>query len=330
MTMSKIAKLSGCSLSTVSKAFRNSPEISESTKEKIFKIARENNCFTKYYSPVYKKRVFAVICNELISSVYGVMVDTINNKITANGDTLLISSCNFISANLEDLFDYYVNYHKIDGLIVIGKLPESVKTDNKILSNTPLVCIRATKSKASSPCDCVESDRDPAIVSAVNYFKEMGHKKIAFIGEYLTSSAQKRFIEAMTSAELEVKKEWIICSSKRKAEAGVDGMERLLSLPERPTAIFAAYDAIAFGAINKIHRVGLSVPKDFSIISSDNIPLSQFSSPSLTTIADPVEDIAEGAINLLYRRLNNSNAPFQRIQIQSELIIRNSVEKIGR
>ena len=328
MTMSKIAKLSGCSLSTVSKAFRNSPEISDSTKEKIFKIARDNDCFTKYYAPVYKKRVFAVICNELIGSVYGVMVDSLNNKITANGDALLISSCNFISANLEDIFDYYVNYHKIDGLIIIGKLPESIKTDNKIFSNTPLVCIRATKSKASSPCDSVESDKDPAIISAVNYFKKMGHKRIAFIGEYLTSAVQKKFIEAMESARLEVKKEWIICSSKRKAEAGVDGMERLLALPERPTAIFAAYDAIAFGAINKIHRDGLSVPKDFSIISSDNIPLSEFSSPALTTIADPIDEITEGAINLLYRRLQHNSAPVQRIQIQSKLIVRNSVEKI--
>ncbi len=129
MTMSKIAKLSGCSLSTVSKAFRNSPEISEITKEKNFKIARENNCFTKYYAPVYKKHVFAVVCNELLSSFYGVIVDALNHKITANGDTLLISSCNFISANLEDLFDYYINFHKVDGLIVIGKLPANLKSD---------------------------------------------------------------------------------------------------------------------------------------------------------------------------------------------------------
>lgn len=329
MTMTKIAKLSGCSLSTVSKAFRNSPEISEHTKEKIFRIARENNCFTKYYTPIYKKRVFAVICNELISSVYGVMVDSLNNKISANGDTLLISSCNFISANWEDLIDYYINYHKVDGLIIIGNMLKRVSADQKNLSKIPLVCIRSIKSKTSQPCDCVETDRDPSIFRMIDYFKKMGHEKIAFIGEYLTSGFQEKFVEAMHSAELNVRKEWIICSSKRKGEAGADGMERLLAQPERPTAIFAAYDAIAFGAINRIQKSGLSVPKDFSIISSDNIPLSEYSSPALTTIADPIDDITEGAINLLYRRLKNNSAPFQRIQIQSELIIRDSVAKLN-
>ena len=197
------------------------------------------------------------------------------------------------------------------------------------MARIPLVCIRSAKSKTSQPCDCVETDHDPAIYRAIKYFQEMGHTKIGFIGEYLTSSIQKSFIESMKLHGLQIKEDWIICSSKRKGEAGVDGMERILALPKKPTAIFAAYDAIAFGAINKIQRSGLSVPKDFSLISSDNIPLSEYSSPSLTTIADPIDDIAEGAINLLYRRLKNNSAPFQRIQIQSELILRDSVAKIN-
>ncbi len=175
----------------------------------------------------------------------------------------------------------------------------------------------------------MESDNDPAIYQAIKHFYDMGHKKIAFIGEYLTSSTQIRFIEALNDVGLEVKQDWIICSAKRKAEAGVDGVERLLALSEKPTAIFAAYDAIAFGAISAIQKTGLSVPKDFSIIGSDNIPLSEYASPALTTISAPIDDVTVGALNLLYRRISNNNAPFQRIQIQSELIIRDSVAKIN-
>ena len=325
MTMTKIAKLTGCSLSTVSKAFRNSPEISEDTKNKIFEIAKQHDCFTKFYSPVYKKKVFAVICNELLSSVYGVIVDSLNRKITNNGDTLLISSCNFVTANLEDLFDYYINFHRVDGLILIGKLPIKAGINNQVTAKIPLVCVHSAKSKNSLPCDCVETDRDPAILNSILHLKRNGHKKIAFIGEYLTSGYQRSFAEAIKTCGLELNEEWVICSSKRKAEAGVDGMERLLAQSLRPTAIFAAYDAIAFGAIHKIHLSGLSIPKDFSIIGADNIPLSEFASPSLTTISDPIEDITDGVLNLLYRRLKNNSAPFQRIQIQSELIVRQSV-----
>ncbi|MBR2615515.1 MAG: LacI family DNA-binding transcriptional regulator, partial [Clostridia bacterium] len=133
MNMTKIAKLAGCSLSTVSKAFRNSPEISEETKQRIFEIAKEGDCFVKYYAPIYENKVIAVICKELVDSTYGDLVESLNQKISRRGDTLLISSSNFARSTLEGLIDYYVNYHRVDGLILV----DYFMTGNESLKNFP-------------------------------------------------------------------------------------------------------------------------------------------------------------------------------------------------
>ncbi|MBR5517914.1 MAG: LacI family DNA-binding transcriptional regulator [Clostridia bacterium] len=325
MTMTKLANLAGCSLSTVSKAFSGSKEISEKTRNKIFEIAKENNCFNKFFSPSFQGKVFAIICNELsCSSVYGEFVEALNKRITDNGDTLIVSCNNFVSSVANNLLDYYTNYHKVDGLILIDE-KKSISND---LKNIPVVSIGSIYNEKIHHCDCVNTDRSFGVYKAIEYFKKMGHRDIAFIGEYLTLGALKNFKKAMEDFDLTVNEDWIINSSKRMGEAGYDGMDRLISMSERPTAVFATYDAIAHGAMNRIYTAGLSVPDDFSVIGANNIPLTRFSNPPLTTVSTPVNEIADSALNLLYRRLRYPSSPYQSVSVQSELTVRQSVKKM--
>lgn len=324
MTMTKLAALAGCSLSTVSKAFSGSREISEETRNRIFEIAKENNCFNKFYSPSLQRRVFAVICNELSgSSIYGEIVEALNKRIMDNGDILLISCNNFVSSVANDLMDFYINYYKIDGLILI----DGANYENELLGNIPAVAIGSLYNERIHHCDCVNTDRSFGVYQAIEHFKKMGHSEIAFIGEYLTSGALKNFKKAMEKYSLPINEDWLITSSKRMGEAGYDAMDKLISLPERPTAVFAAYDSIALGAMNRIYMAGLSVPDDISLIGVNNISLTRFSTPPLTTVSTPIDEIADSAINLLYRRVRYPQSPYQSVSIQSELVIRNSVKK---
>lgn len=325
MTMAKLAKLCGCSLSTVSKAFRGSSEISPKTREKIFEIAKQYDCFNKYYSPVLKKNVFAVICNELSgSSVYGEVVGALNKRITANGDLLIASCNNFVSSVASDLVDYYINFHKVDGLIII----DGAKFEDDSFKNIPTVSIGSLYSEKIHYCDCVNTDRSYGVFAAISYFKKMGHADIAFIGEYLTSGALKNFKRAMEEHSLPINDEWLITSSKRLCEAGYDAMDKLMALPQRPTAVFASYDAIALGAINRVYMAGLSVPEDISIIGVNDIPMAEFSAPPLTTVSTPIDEIVDAALTLLYRRLKFKDSPYQSVSIQSKLTIRNSVKNM--
>ncbi len=325
ITMTKLASLAGCSLSTVSKAFSGSNEISEETRNKIFEIAKENNCFNKFYSPSFQSRVFAVICNEISgSSIYGEIVEALNKRITDNGDVLLVTCNNFVSSVANDLLDYFINYHKVDGLIII----DGSKYENELLGNIPAVAIGSLYSEKIHHCDCVNTDRSYGVYQAIEHFKKMGHKDIAFIGEYLTSGALKNFKRAMEEYSLPINEDWLITSSKRMGDAGYDAMDKLISLPERPTAVFAAYDAIALGAMNRMYMAGLSVPDDISLIGVNNIPLARYSNPPLTTVSTPIDEIADSALNLLYRRVRYPQSPYQSVSIQSVLLLRDSVKKL--
>ena len=325
MNLNKIAKLAGCSLSTVSKAFHNSPEISEKTRNRIFEIAKENNCFTKYYSPVFKKRVFAIICQELSSSVYSDMVEALYKKITDNGDMAIVSCNKFISLALDELLDYYINFHKIDGLIL---LDTTGKLEEEILKKVPTVAIGSIGKETKPKCDCVDTDHDYGVYQAISYLKEMGHTKIGYIGEYLTTLRLKSFKEIMKKCELEINDEWLIISPERMGEAGYDGIDKLISKKSRPTAVFAAYDALAFGAINRLNEKGLRVPDDISIIGLNDISLAKYATPALTTVTIPINELTDAALNLLYRRIKYTEAPYQNVSIQSSLIIRNSVKNV--
>lgn len=323
MNMTKLAKLAGCSLSTVSKAFKNSNEISKQTRDRIFEIAKQNNCFTKYYSPNFEKHVFAVICHELSSSVYSDIVEELYKKITDNGDMVIVSCNKFVDSKLDEILDYYTNFHKIDGLILLDSIR---KYEDEILTKVPTVGIGSFYAEKKYNCDCVNTDMKNGIYQAISYFKEMGHTKIAFIGEFLTIEKVKYFKDAMERCNLSINEDWIITSSKRKGEAGYDAMDKLISLKSRPTAVFAAYDAVAFGAMKRLYDAGLGVPDDISLIGLNDISLAQFATPPLTTVSIPVTELTDAALNLLYRRLKYTEAPYQSVYIQSSLIIRNSVK----
>ncbi|MBR2616005.1 MAG: substrate-binding domain-containing protein, partial [Clostridia bacterium] len=191
----------------------------------------------------------------------------------------------------------------------------------------PIVTISSFEKKAEYLFDSVCTDRGWGIRQAVAHLKEMGHKRIGFLGEYLTRHTCTAFREALRSLDLEIHEDRIVSSPKRKAEAGFDGADLILSRGECPDAVFCAYDAIAFGAISRFHQSGLSVPEDISVISYNDIPLARFATPPLTTISTPVEATTDAALNLLYKRMQNPLSPRQSVTLSCDLVLRDSVKK---
>ena len=95
MNLSKLAKICGVSVSTVSKVFSESSEISEETKQRVIAAAKEHGCFEKYFKPKYKKRLIAIICPEVLGIHYSEMITYMEEIISAAGDTMIVSVGNF-------------------------------------------------------------------------------------------------------------------------------------------------------------------------------------------------------------------------------------------
>lgn len=321
MTMKELAKLCNVSVSTVSKAFSDTEDISRDTKEQIFKIAKQHGCYGKFYKHKYPKKIIAVIFPELKSNYYTAFVEELQRLIEADSGICIISADDFSPEKQSELIEYYASFLKVDGIIVFDLRKELKKG-----YDTPIVSLFTT---TDLRVDSVNTDMKSAIREAVMTLKEYGHKKIAFIGENHTLSKADYFRVAVWDY---LKYEAVtVKSDERFEKAGIDGVKQLLSNKCDFTAIICAYDNIAFGAIKELKKQGFKIPEDISVIGIDNISSAEFTETALTSIDTRHTDICSIAFDLLQKKLENKYFKAkQNIIIKPQLIIRESIRNINK
>lgn len=296
MNLSKLAKLANVSVSTVSKAFSDSDEISKETKERIIELAKKHNCFEKYYKPKYPKKLIVVICPEILGLHYGQMATYIEREITENGDTMVLSVSNFSASRQNDLIDYYTKYLKPDGIIVI-------EPAGQIKNDTDIPIVQISFENAAKNVYSVKADIYPALDKAITYLQELGHTRIGFIGEKYATVEYDFFRNAIKKRAVPLLQKHIVISDKRFLDAGYYGMEEMLKNEPLPTAIIAAYSHIAVGIMQRIKESGLRVPEDISVICLDDINVMPYSDKTLSCIKMHLDDLSCIAIDLLYQKI---------------------------
>ena len=245
MNLAKLAQLSNVSVSTVSKAFSDSPEISNHTKEIIFKVAKEHGCFDKYYKPVYSKKVIAVICPEILGIHYTQMATLLSEKISSRRGTMLLSVDGFSKEKNQELIDYYTKFCRADGIIVIE--PSAV-----IKNNTDIPMVQIGTDNETKNIDCINVDVNEAMDSAFDYLLNKNYKKIGFIGERYAKPEYEYFNSAADKFKVNVSKKHIYVSDMRFYDAGYYGMEQFIKNRDIPDVIFAAYSHIAVGILQRL------------------------------------------------------------------------------
>ena len=315
MKMRELALLAGVSVSSVSKAFSGSREISIDTKERIIKIAKETGCYEKYSKKSFSKKVIAVVCYEFASGYYANQLKFLEREIAKRGGIMIASTCNFDHRLGAELVRYYAEYLKADGIIIFGSRQLFKKYD------VPIVVIGE-----SEEYDSVWLSNERAIEDAVELFLEKGHKRIAFIGESLTESKSVQFINAMEKNGQTVNDEYIMNVPERFEEAGYKAMNHLLSLKNPPTAVLAAYDNIALGAMRSIRERGLKIPEDISIIGMDDIKECEYFDVPLTSVTSYIEDLCEIVADMIFARIKSGKMGNpKKIKVSTELVKRGSV-----
>ncbi len=297
MTLKDIAKEAGVSVGTVSKAFAGSDEIGIKTRERIFDIAKRNGCYEKYKKDKYSQKVIAIICPELGSEFYTRIVDEFEKHLNGKyGAVVNISISRFDSERERELFEYHAFVQKADGIIVIGAAEKIVNS-----GYVPMI-LMDTESKNF---DKVGWDMKKAIMEAVKYLKDRGHTEIGYIGEKRTHGKYTGYVSAMKAYGLALKSEYVKVSERRFEDGGYEAMSEIISGGVLPTAIIAAYDYMAIGAIRCIKEHGLSVPGDISVMGIDNISADRYLDIPLTSIHIPFDNLFESAADMLMKKINN-------------------------
>lgn len=315
MTLRKLAALTGYSLSTVSKAFSGSKEISEPTRQIIFAEAKKQGCFEKYCKEKYDQRIIAVVCPETASAHYTEILSVLNRLVSDKGATMAISITEFSTETEQRLLSFYAS-GRADGILVIGG-----NCDIPTRTSVPIVCLGGT---VSDNHDAVLIDMESGMREAIGTLKSKGHRQLAFIGEELTVSKEKLFQRIVK--EYRLPEPTVIRTEQRFEAGGYRAAAALLQQQPIPSAIVAAYDYMAFGAINAIREAGFRVPEDISVIGSDDIRTAAYERIGLTTITLNTLDACRLAVDRLFQKIDHPT--YQTVQttvIKSQLVPRKTV-----
>lgn len=331
ITIKDIARLANVSHTTVSRALNNSPLIKESTKRKILEIASQLN-----YSPNVNAKSLVMQKSHTI----GLFLTSISNGTSSSflADTikgvnsLITNEYNLFIRGIDDYEDYTsINPQRFDGIILMS---QSV-SDNSFIYHVlqkqiPLVVLNREVEETSIP-NVLSNDTEGARM-AVEYLITNGHHDIAIIEgtpSFKSSHMRKEgYLQALMEAGIPIKKEYSI-QGNYDMESGSQAMEQLLSLTSPPTAVFCSNDDMAIGAMNTVFARGLSVPNDISIVGFDDIGFSQYTTPRLTTVKRPVEEISRVGVERLLSLIGRKEEEVERTFMKTELIVRDSVRMLS-
>ena len=321
-TILDVAERAGVSKSLVSLVLRGSPRVSEEKRAAVLRAADELR-----YRPnavarsLVNKRSFliGVMLSDLHNPFFVEVVDGIEQEALAAQYRALFNTggrtAEGESVAIETLLQL-----RTDGIILAS--PVLPSREILLAAATTHVVLVARPSRWPE-VDSVANDDRAGARMAVEHLRDLGHRLIAHIdgGKGAGASARRAgYKDAMRRHSLDA--ESLVVPGAYTEEGGAEGVAQLLSGPTRPTAIFAANDLAAIGALHTLERRGLKVPDDVSLVGYDNTSLAALGHINLTTIDQPRREMGAMAVKLLLDRLDESGGRARHVLVQPQLVVR--------
>lgn len=333
VTLNDVALAAGVSASTVSLALSGSPKVNPKTQERIRRIAAQ-----VHYVPNARARalamgstkLIAVVVPELNSFFYSELAQAIKDTVRASGYNVVLCSTDD-RADEERAYIDMCRSGQVDGAIFTG-IAECLKTNTEALSRLateciPVVCI--DRACDSDIIPVVLSDFESGAYTLTRYLIDLGHRDIGYVGMGpIAENPDVRllgFRKAMAEAQLRVDEDFVHYGSDAFRQ-GFDVGSRLATEQRMPTAVVCMNDELAIGMIQSLTRAGIRVPDDVSVVGTDNISVSEFYTPPLTTVDVPKAELGRRAADLLMRLLKGESIPDEerKVVYQVEMRIRGS------
>ncbi|HHY1698798.1 TPA: DNA-binding transcriptional regulator CytR [Escherichia coli] len=330
-TMKDVALKAKVSTATVSRALMNPDKVSQATRNRVEKAAREVGYLPQPMGRNVKRnesRTILVIVPDICDPFFSEIIRGIEVTAANHGYLVLIGDCAHQNQQEKTFIDLIIT-KQIDGMLLLGsRLPFDASIEEQ--RNLPPM-VMANEFAPELELPTVHIDNLTAAFDTVNYLYEQGHNRIGCIAGPeempLCHYRLQGYVQALRRCGIMVDPQYI-ARGDFTFEAGSKAMQQLLDLPQPPTAVFCHSDVMALGALSQAKRQGLKVPEDLSIIGFDNIDLTQFCDPPLTTIAQPRYEIGREAMLLLLDQMQGQHVGSGSRLMDCELIIRGSTRAL--
>jgi DNA-binding LacI/PurR family transcriptional regulator len=326
LSIKDIARMANVSHSTVSRALQNSPLISRETAAKIRRIAEDSGYRASAVARSLvsrRTRTIGTVVTSIADPFAAGVVAGIEDAANDHGFSVFLANSN-ADPEREVRVVRSFEERRVDGIIVTSSRAGAIYTPMIAQMRIPIVLLNN-----QHPSEFVYSvmiANIPASMEATNHLLELGHRRIAYIGDrHGGQSDTERFAgyrQALDAADVPFRPELVV-HGDGKPEGGMRAMAQLLALSPRPSAVFCYNDMSALGALREIHASRLRVPDDISLIGFDDLYVAQYTNPPLTTVRQPMRQMGRMAMETLFHLLAEPGSAHS-VKVPGELIIRES------
>lgn len=331
-TMRDIAAVAGVSQSTVSRVLSGRPSaipIAKGTRDRVVAAAEKVG-----YRPNPHARglrgaatmLLGVVVRDITDPLYSGILEALAQAARAYGYNVVLGTVHGEADEAVALTAVLETRH-CDAIILLGEMRDQPRLMAELeKTQVPTVAAWAGSRRVGMPV--VGVDNRAGVTEAVEYLIGLGHRRVGMIaGRRFVDFVERRtaWLEAMAAHELPPPATYCRWSINDPASAGAAMLE-LMSLPDPPTAVIASTDIMAIGALHAAEVKGLRVPEDVSVVGFDDLPVSAFMNPALTTVHMPIWEIAKIAVDEAISRVapEKRHLPFVAQVVRPWLVIRDS------
>ncbi|WP_337099574.1 LacI family DNA-binding transcriptional regulator [Paenibacillus sp. YIM B09110] len=324
-TIYDVAKEAGVSIATVSLVINGKGKISKERREEIRGIMlRMGYKPSMIASALTGKKTYAIglLVPDISNPFFAEIARAVEDEGQRHGYSVFICSTD----NKDEKVGHYADLlqqKNVDGVIIGTGIKELSVLEPLLNGGVPITFLARDFPSVEVPSVVVNDYEGGA--AAAEHFIALGHRRLAVLAEQDSiSSSRERvrgFRQAAEAASLSLDPALVLSSSVN--EGKTKALE-LLQRHDRPTAIFCCNDLLAIGALRAAKEIGLRIPQDCSIIGFDDTVLASVTDPPLTTIAQPIEQMGQIAVQLLVRNIGRRGEHPERIVLRPELSVRHS------
>lgn len=325
-----VSKLAGVSVATVSRALKKPELVSERTREKVKAAANEAGYKPNMMAVNFRSRksfAILVLVPDFSNPFFSKVISGIQAAAKERGYNILLGNT-MGDPSLELELASLMQTNQADGIIQLSAhfpLPDEEQN-----SETPLPIINCCECVTDNSMPTVSLDNVGAAEAMTQHLITLGHKRIGVVtgpeGSPLTDTRLEGYKSALTKADIPYDGS-LVMTGDYTMESGTAASETLLGLNKRPSSIFCFNDEMAIGAISRIKKEGLKVPEDISVAGFDNLDVSTYMDPPLTTIKQPNREFGKVAIAMLFDVMNGTDCKTRHHKLPFQLFARESTSR---
>jgi DNA-binding LacI/PurR family transcriptional regulator len=330
MNIAEIARRANVSTATVSRTLNQSGPVKAATARKVWRAVTALNYYPNSHARTLvsgRSRLIGLIVSDITNPFFPELIRTFEDLAAQKQYDLLLTSTDYDTSRMTTCLRRMLE-RKVDGVAMMTS--EMDMSLIRELSKRSLPIVFMDVGQIGPRMSHVSIDYGNGIRQAVDHVVELGHRNIGFItGPLDLHSARTRrqgFVDGLRHHKIALDRR-LVREGTHTAEGGEKAMKELLKLSRIPTAVVCSNDWTAIGGLHAIHAAGLRVPEDVSLVGFDDIPLTRYTTPTMTTVRMSASDVGSTAFQALFSLIGEEHLEGDVYQIPTKLVARESTAK---